>query len=593
MKISGHAADNLNKVTSFTAAINRDLLAVLSDEALYAFVGRQSGILFSELIHPDYADEFIKECATLTPGTSSRMLSYIKNHTGNYYLCDINVADNGRSLGDTEVLDVLVYIIDTIEYGYNYSLDNLNKYRTFLSIYHNYLMDYDPETDIFTIYLYLGSKSTPLIRCSIKDFYDKVRPKLSGKSDIDKFEIFYHNILDAKEDFDCAVNLPTLNDYSTMSTLCVTARVIYKRNKNPLVIGILRHSNADDDAMIPYYSTKEGRDSATGLLNKRAANEYTLDILKMHDNQKHYLIMIDIDNFKDINDSYGHLFGDEVILKVASTMNAMLDGRGIAGRFGGDEFYIFTTNIDNETSLRNLLSAIKKTIYYAYEERFRDLHVTLSIGVSMCPDDGTTYEELLKKADRCLYIAKEKGKNRFIIYDESKHGNISDSKERLQRRLGPLEKAEYLALVMADYCSDLIKNGSNAIPDILSSVVNNFELDGIRIYNGNSGALLTYNGTYKSLPEMTDIFRDEQFLSHYTDNHLNIVGSTTGYEVVHKQFSKEMVRCNILSTACYYFNNKNGEPIFIFYDLFNRTARWIESDKNYLLMLSRLLAEQF
>ena len=59
---------------------------------------------------------------------------------------------------------------------------------------------------------------------------------------------------------------------------------------------------------------------------------------------------------------------------------------------------------------------------------------------------------------------------------------------------------------------------------------------------------------YKSLPEMTDIFRDEQFLSHYTDNHLNIVGSTTGYEVVHKQFSKEMVRCNILSTACYYFN---------------------------------------
>ena len=62
----------------------------------------------------------------------------------------------------------------------------------------------------------------------------------------------------------------------------------------------------------------------------------------------HYMAMIDIDNFKNVNDTYGHLYGDKVILKVAAIINSALNGRGIVGRFGGDEFFIFTNWITKE-----------------------------------------------------------------------------------------------------------------------------------------------------------------------------------------------------------------------------------------------------
>lgn len=93
--------------------------------------------------------------------------------------------------------------------------------------------------------------------------------------------------------------------------------------------------------VIPYYATSEAVDSATGLLNKRACMEYTKSVIASNDDKIHYMIMFDVDNFKSINDTYGHLFGDEVLSKIANIINANLNGRGIAGRFAGDEFLYF------------------------------------------------------------------------------------------------------------------------------------------------------------------------------------------------------------------------------------------------------------
>ncbi|MFR4336963.1 MAG: GGDEF domain-containing protein [Lachnospira pectinoschiza] len=76
----------------------------------------------------------------------------------------------------------------------------------------------------------------------------------------------------------------------------------------------------------------------------------------------HYMAMIDIDNFKNVNDTYGHLYGDKVILKVAAIINSALNGRGIVGRFGGDEFFIFTNWITKESQLRSILTFIKQKV---------------------------------------------------------------------------------------------------------------------------------------------------------------------------------------------------------------------------------------
>ena len=135
-------------------------------------------------------------------------------------------------------------------------------------------------------------------------------------------------------------------------------------------------------------------DSRTKVFNKNKYEEMVLAYYPYIDNIR--VIFWDMNNLKMINDTYGHLFGDEVLSKIAGIINANLNGRGIAGRFGGDEFYIFTNNIKDEEALRILLTTMRKELQYAFDSRIEDFGVTLSVGVSLFPKDGTDYEELFR-----------------------------------------------------------------------------------------------------------------------------------------------------------------------------------------------------
>lgn len=590
MKIPEYSSQKNSPMTFCSVSISYNYLALIGDEFFYLFVGKQSGIRFTDLIHPDFLDEFTAECSRLSVNSSSRLVSMLKDSEGQYHLADITITNNGHTLSDEPALDLKIYNITSIENRHIKFSNDLNKYSSFLSMYQDYLFDYDTESGMFSIFLYLGSKSTPFIRCDIHDFYSQVEKHYTAQTDIDDFKSFYQHVTSAKENFTCSLNFPTLKDLSAMDRFHINGKIIYNNNKKPVVIGIIKHASMEDNNLIPYYATKEGKDPATGLLNKRACHEYTNDILNLNDGNKHYLIIIDIDNFKEINDNYGHLFGDEVIQKVASIINSSLNARGICGRFGGDEFFIFTTNIKDEQQLRTVLTSMRKKIFYAYEGIINDFHVTLSIGISLYPKDGDQYEDLFKKADKCLYLAKNKGKNRFIIYDEERHGKISDDSKLLRRAFNPFERSEYLAGIVADISSFALEKDSGKLPEILEHVRSNFEIDGIRIYTEEHSEPLYHCGQYKFLPLFASVSSDKSFTDFYNSNHVLAIGNLGSFEANDRKFSKEMISCNIMSTATYYFERKDGSRIFFFYDIFNHSNRWNESDKNFLLIISKIIS---
>lgn len=523
-------------------------------------------------------------------GESVRLIIMLKDSDDAYHLSDVTISNNGRILANEAVLDLQIYNVTSIENWHVKFSNDLNKYRSFLSMYQDYLFDYDTETGNFSIYLYLGSKSTPFIQCTMEEFYEKVTRHYQKPKDLTEFETFYRHVKKADENFSLSLNLPSLKDFSVKDRFHINGKVIYKNSMAPVVIGIIKHVAKDDNATIPYYATKEGKDPATGLLNKRASSEYTTDILNMNDGQNHYMIMIDADNFKDINDTYGHLFGDEVLLKVASIISSTVNGRGICGRFGGDEFYIFTTNIRNEQQLRNMLTTMRKKIYYAFDGIMEDFHLTLSIGISLYPDDGSEYDELFKKADKCLYLAKNKGKNRFIIYDEKLHGGILDDSSLLRRTFNPLEKAEYLAGVTADVGAGVVSGDLSKIPELLEYIRSSFELDGIRIYSKNNKSLMYQCGSYKKIPSYEEFAKNGEFLTFYNVNQILTIGSLPSFESNDREFSRAMASNNIMATLTMHFTNKEGDDLFFFYDIFNRSIRWNESDKNYLLTISKMLS---
>lgn len=151
-------------------------------------------------------------------------------------------------------------------------------------------------------------------------------------------------------------------------------------------------------------------DSFTGLYNKVYATDAISDILSKGGHKQHALVLLDIDNFKNINDTHGHEAGDRIIKALARHMRGCFRKTDILGRFGGDEFIILARNVPSDTWLRNKLSALKRFEADSFVG-------TTSVGVSLFPQDGATLGDLFRKADKALYQAKEMRES-FMFYSE-------------------------------------------------------------------------------------------------------------------------------------------------------------------------------
>ena len=128
------------------------------------------------------------------------------------------------------------------------------------------------------------------------------------------------------------------------------------------------------------------------------------------------LLGVDIDDFKKVNDTYGHSGGDRLLVEIASRMKATLRDVDTVVRLGGDEFTILIPELDLESQVelvaKRLLTAIKQPFRLESET----MVPACSLGIALYPGDGTTPEALMLNSDRALYAAKKSGKNRYAFF---------------------------------------------------------------------------------------------------------------------------------------------------------------------------------
>lgn len=154
------------------------------------------------------------------------------------------------------------------------------------------------------------------------------------------------------------------------------------------------------------------QDSLTGLYNQRSGRERIERALAEWDGKRPAMLMfIDLDEFGIVNKLRGHLFGDQILRRVAEKIMAHLKPGAIAVRLGGDEFLIFQSREDGEPAVE-----AQEVFYNTCSEYDEQLDIRASMGVSLLPESGTTYDELFLAADRALYEAKTRGKSQFLIY---------------------------------------------------------------------------------------------------------------------------------------------------------------------------------
>lgn len=200
-------------------------------------------------------------------------------------------------------------------------------------------------------------------------------------------------------------------------------------------------------------------DYLTGLPNRTAFTEYLeyeLSILK----KGHILsiMYLDIDNFKDINDTLGNSYGDELLLDCAERLKMVIDKNDYLAKFTGDKFIILSKNIINIWEYEEKINCIQQIFAKPFVLSLKEYFVTASIGVTIAPKDGNNAQSLLKNADAALYNAKNLGKNNISYYEESLNEQIITKMEKQSELHTAIAKEEFELYYQAqvDLASDSI-----------------------------------------------------------------------------------------------------------------------------------------
>lgn len=171
---------------------------------------------------------------------------------------------------------------------------------------------------------------------------------------------------------------------------------------------------------------KAEHDLLTGLYNSMTTSALVNKVIsESNTNSSHALFVIDIDNFKNVNDSHGHLVGDEVIIDISSKINKIFREDDIIGRIGGDEFVVLLKDIPY-LDIKKKCEILQGVFHGAHPQNDQCYKVSGSIGVAVFPRDGKSYRDLFAKADTAMYAAKNSGKDAYCIYSEQLHELMHD-----------------------------------------------------------------------------------------------------------------------------------------------------------------------
>ena len=160
------------------------------------------------------------------------------------------------------------------------------------------------------------------------------------------------------------------------------------------------------------------KDPLLGIYNRRYFFEVAEKKARTKPNEPYATVMLDLDDFKKVNDYYGHQFGDKVLIETNETIRKYLDDQDILARYGGEEIILFIDGFKDKEEVYNKVEAIRKAIEENVVSNGQiSKTITASFGIGYYPEDGITVSEVINEADILLYKSKKTGKNKVTYYD--------------------------------------------------------------------------------------------------------------------------------------------------------------------------------
>ncbi len=406
--LSKHLLDN-NLTLLWANDYYYQIYGFTSETAYRHALGRNS----LSFIHSEDLALVIDALADLTEDSPAKSISYrIRGADGRMHWVNTTLAHAGEKIKNFSVINLVTTDITNLKIAEMKAQLEEQKYLIISDISEELAYEYDFKNDILT-------------------FAEKYRSTFDGETIVaDPANSLIASGLVSAETQDAWRELFFLaasdtKRFSTEFKLLVRDRgyewymttfsTIYDNENSPVsVVGLLRNINTQKAEQENLRSRAE-RDLMTGLYNKSTAESKISEALKSIDGNTHGVFMLlDTDDFKRINDTYGHLKGDEVINNIARVLKECAGEYDIPGRLGGDEFCLYLGNVLDIQIVSEKANFIAKRLKEIYPPG-QGAQCTMSIGITVT-DAPISYEAALEQADRAVYKAKAIGKDCYVFY---------------------------------------------------------------------------------------------------------------------------------------------------------------------------------
>lgn len=373
----------------------------------------------------------------------------------------------------------------------------------------------------------------------------------------------------------------------------------FKDDGKPLsAIGIIFNIDDEMQAMDRLRSQAE-QDSLTGLYNRKETEKRIKQFLDSRPELNCALFMVDMDNFKLINDTNGHMVGDVVLSEAALTMKSLMRSTDIVGRIGGDEFTVFMKDIPSKHAAEKKAERLTDSFRHLFEHEKFSVQLSCSIGVAVYPEDGRDFKTLYKHADQALYQAKTNGKNKYVMYDDRQ------AYDQDKRRISPIgahiDSESGTAQGPGDFLTDIFKilyrmeNPDQAINLILEIVGKKFNVSRAYIFESTEDGKYTSN-TYEwcndGISPQIDLLQNlsySQFGDYHTlfeDHSIFYCRDITTLHPAQRELLGEQGICSTLQCAFWKGKDLAG---FIGFDECTGLRLWSEEELDILSLIAQMV----
>jgi len=569
----------------YEVKINKNTYDVVSaDTAFYAFVGNRLYNTLDMLIDPEDA----KNLRGYLEAGSSVVMTLL-NEDGSQSKCLATFDEVDGTLVNIHFLR-----LDNVhewEKGLRYQVGKKND---ILGLYGDYYFEYNVAEDNMRVYA-ADRYEQNILSVSLEEFENTLSERADEKNEQDIEKLIFA-LKNGTERYIVNVAGNVLNLKDTAFTL-FKGMSYYEEGQYVYSTGYIHFWN---ERSAEGAETKRAleRDYLTGVLTKAEITNLVINAVDVKKISNVTLAIIDIDYFKKVNDVYGHMKGDEVLKKVSSIIQSEVRENGLVGRFGGDEFLVLFYNAYDMENMRERLRSIKNSVASSFvkTDSGEDISITLSIGCAAYPKDADNYEDLFFLADFALYRAKEKGRNRYIIYNREKHGHIDDIKNMkmsvntLNSR-GNMSVAELVCAIQ-----DKVYTGQDyPLDKLLDDVALNMNIQRVILYAGHPRKLVGMAGANRLSPEVVEETKDyidaPALKKLYEAPDIVAVDAVRRFESTSPTLYEQLKKQNILSLIHVRFKDKNGTDAVLSLEYVKNVMTWNRSHFLYYRLLARALSE--